>query len=306
MAVSVFPIYLVFLLMAAVSPASPPAPLVSPFLHSVAGLVVRSDHTVNVAVPPINKLLVKARILQQAGPTEGPMALIPGGKLTACDRFAKDGKCEDFQLKPYLIDTMEVSTAQFASCIKAGVCTDKHFTNYTRSDFCNLGGPNRSHHPVNCVSFFAARQYCAWVGKRLPTLREWQFAARGETNFKFPWGDDQPDCDRASFHGKKGRGCGANFTSPVDSHADYLSPLGLWNMAGNVMEWTAGMADLPDDDPEGKEIPIDINPRTKRFQMGGSFADEPHVMGVDYICFDSAKSKTIALGIRCARDVEGE
>lgn len=301
MSVVVFPFYLMFVVLAATAPLPPPTPVMGPWLHSMAGLVIHSRYVVNVAVPPVNELTIQARMIQQAGPTDGPMALIPGGTLTTCYRFA-DGKCEQFKVKPFSMDVMEVSVAQFSSCIKAGACRDKTYSTYVKSDFCNLGAPDRADHPVNCATFFAARQYCAWVGKRLPTLHEWQFAARGETRFIFPWGDKEPDCQLATFHGKMGRGCGRTWSSPVDAYADHPSPMGIYNMAGNVMEWTEGMAGLPDDDPEGKEMPIDENPRTKRYQMGGSFADEPHVMGVDYICFDSAKSNTIALGFRCAKD----
>ena len=49
-------------------------------------------------------------------------------------------------------------------------------------------------------------------------------------------------------------------------------------------------------------MPIPENPRTKRNFLGGSFADAPHVMAIDYICSDSAKGKNVSLGVRCAAD----
>jgi formylglycine-generating enzyme required for sulfatase activity len=90
-------------------------------------------------------------------------------------------------------------------------------------------------HPQNCVSWHDAATYCAWLGKRLPTEAEWEFAARGgDTHQPWPWGD-------APF--TVGRACSNRWsveergTCPVGRYPE--GSFGLSDMAGNVWEWVA-------------------------------------------------------------------
>lgn len=101
-------------------------------------------------------------------------------------------------------------------------------------------------HPVVHVSWNDAQAYAAWVGGRLPSEAEWEHAARGgQGDVKFPWGTQEPD-DTATFpcniwQGKfPNHNTGADgyvTTAPAQSFAP--NPYGLYNMAGNVWEWTA-------------------------------------------------------------------
>ena len=58
--------------------------------------------------------------------------------------------------------------------------------------FCNWGVAGRDNHPVNCIDVTRAAAYCAALGGRLPTVEEWQFAARGPTPRTYPWGETAP------------------------------------------------------------------------------------------------------------------
>jgi hypothetical protein len=90
-------------------------------------------------------------------------------------------------LPPFCLGTHEVTTGQYSGCVAAGKCQA------AQSDFdpaaaaepssdplahCNSGRPGHERHPMNCVTFRQAEEYCAWRGGRLPTESEWEFAAK--------------------------------------------------------------------------------------------------------------------------------
>ena len=97
---------------------------------------------------------------------------------------------------------------------------------------------NRGDHPVVWVTCEDAEAYARYVGGRLLTFPEWQYAARGADDRLFPWGYeiDRPRCNTAEL--------GAGTTTPVVSFRDGMSPFGCYDMVGNVWEWT----DTPYDD----------------------------------------------------------
>jgi formylglycine-generating enzyme required for sulfatase activity len=134
----------------------------------------------------------------------------------------------------FRIDRTEVRVNEYAACVSAGSCAPP-----AAGGDCNWGVPERGDHPVNCVDRRQASAYCAWVGKRLPTEREWEKAARGSDGRLYPWGNSDPSCEVAVIADAGSAGCGRASTSPVASLAEGRSPFGLFDMAGNVLEWTA-------------------------------------------------------------------
>ena len=101
-------------------------------------------------------------------------------------------------------------------------------------------------HPVVQVSWADARAYAAWVGGRLPSEAEWEHAARGGLgDVRFPWGQTEPD-DTSTFPCNIWQGRFPKVNTAADGHittapAQSFAPngYGLFNMAGNVWEWTA-------------------------------------------------------------------
>ena len=116
-------------------------------------------------------------------------------------------------------------------------------------------------HPVMEVSWPGARDYCAWVGKRLPTEVEWEKSARGTDGRKYPWGNSPPDKSKAQFN------AGYNQTAPVDSFPKGASPYGVLDMSGNAWEWvSSAYLPYPYNPKDGRE---DLTPGPVRGTRGG-------------------------------------
>ena len=190
------------------------------------------------------------------------MVQVPGGRFFMGCNEKVDKECNDDEkpgrtvsVKTFFIDRTEVTVEAYTECVKAGECSDYHLTGiewkdvpgwndklFTKSEHCNLGKRGRKKHPINCVDWNQASEFCAWKGKRLPTEAEWEKAARGTDGRKYPWGNQQVTCDYAILN-DGGDGCGRISTWPVGSKPAGKSPYGALDMVGNVWEWTDSWLD---------------------------------------------------------------
>ena len=143
----------------------------------------------------------------------------------------------EVDLKAYWIDRYEVSNGQFKKCVLSGYCYVPRDTgSATREDY--FQNEEYDNYPVIHVDWNQANAYCSWAGKRLPTEAEWEKAARGTGGSLLPWGNSLPDELPMQVNQ-----FGTGDTVPVDSFPEGASPYGVYNMAGNVWEWTSDQFD---------------------------------------------------------------
>jgi len=217
------------------------------------------------------------------------------------------------QRKVYLdafeIDKFEATTVQFLKFVLATNRDPLIDWQYDGGNFQET----MVNHPVMHVSWYDADAYCKWAGKRLPTSAEWEKAARGEDGRIYPWGNQPAGLSRANF-GRTGLS-GPVRDRPerlllyppiisVDKYENAVSPYGVFQMAGNVAEWTADWYDphyyktAPDRNPKGPE-----KGTQKAFRGGGWIDSTPSVRPAQRNGTEP-NTKMNWLGFRCARDVK--
>lgn len=225
------------------------------------------------------------------------MIEIPAGPFVMGDdngAAADEAPAHQVELSLFWIDKFEVTTAQYAACVEAGACAPAG-----EGAGCNAPLLERAEHPINCVTWEQASAYCQWAAKRLPTEAEWEKAARGTDQRRFPWGADPPEPRRLNYNNDVGA------TRAVGSYPDGVSPYGVHDLSGNVLEWTADYyaadyyAISPAQDPPGPPAPAEGEFRVAR-SSSWNIGDERALTTTVRNNFPAATADA-ALGLRCAR-----
>ena len=240
------------------------------------------------------------------------MVLIDGGETrVGCD----GGDCPTDSsppitvvIAPFSIDAAEVTVAAYRACVQdGGAGVDAGCTIPGTKPGCSWAQPGRDEHPINCVSWQEASEYCAWAGKRLCTEAEWELTARGicadETACApYPWGDEDATCARAVM-AEVDSGCGLGTTDEVGARVDGATAEGAYDLAGNVWEWTADcfgpLSKLPVDGSSAEHCLEHVGERTRR---GGGFSSSAASLR-SYVRLGSRPNESNAdLGFRCCAD----
>ncbi len=229
------------------------------------------------------------------------MVWVPGGSYrigaSEGDRQAVPAELppRNVVVSGFWIDRDEVTNADYRRCVEAGACS-------VPEDAESFGDPNRGEYPVLRVSWFQAREFAAWSGKRLPTEAEWEIAARTGGDERYPWGNQwQPG--RANAIGTdNGDRWGA--AAPVGSFP--ANSWGARDMIGNAAEWVEdvfhpNLAGLPSD---GGPWLQETGPSSERLRVirGGSYADPASRQRVSRRDSHRPESGVRDVGFRCVAD----
>ena len=234
------------------------------------------------------------------GKNPNVMLLIPAGAFTmgSNSRLPDEGPQHTVKLKAFWIDKYEVTNLQYQQFIAA---TDRHSPQHFRNRTFPKG---KIDHPVTYVSWYDAKAYCEWAGKRLPSDAEWEKAARGTDGRIFPWGDEF-DVNKANMPLRWESLKTEGDTTPVGAFPSGVSPYGLYDMTGNVWEWTESWY---------RRYPANKNPNENYGEQyktlkGGSWWDcSFYQCGISAPVFNRSffdpQTKNSSFGLRCAKDTK--
>ncbi len=239
------------------------------------------------------------------------MIFVPSGlfRMGTEDGEADEEPSHLVRLDAYFMDETEVTNGQYALCVEDGVCAppppnDDYYGEY-------YGNSAFDNYPVIFVDWYDADTFCEWRGARLPSEAEWEKGAAFDPEqaiiLRYPWGD--------AFDGTKVNFCDANCstekensaynddyqgTAPVGSYPDGRSPIGLYDMAGNVMEWVSDWYDRRYYQSSTDTNPLGPPEGEFKALRGGSFLSTAEELPV-YVrsSFDPTVART-NLGFRCA------
>ena len=215
-------------------------------------------------------------------------------------------------MKPFYLDKGDVTIADFVRfVVKDTAWLPKgDSAKFQNGDYLRMWASGRvvagsDSIPVTWVTWFSARAFCRYMGRRLPTEVEWEYAARGgiASGDIFPWGDAPPDTSRANY-GASGIG------HPTRAMMYPPNGYGLYDMAGNVWQFTADQWSDPRDPPgKGPVVLQPWSPKNPSMDLltrvvirGGSYDGAPVNMRVRYRDSHPAGDAKPFVGFRCAKD----
>ncbi|MCA9649344.1 MAG: SUMF1/EgtB/PvdO family nonheme iron enzyme, partial [Myxococcales bacterium] len=210
------------------------------------------------------------------------LVLIPGGTFTMGSppseqaRIDNEGPQHEVTLPSFYMARTEVTNAQYALYLetnpnvpKAPSMADQNVADYGQLD-----------QPVTGLTWHEAKEYCDWAGLVLPTEAQWEYAVRAGTTTAYWYGDDPKDLSRFGWFdastGYQERGLSGARPHTVGTKG--TNPFGLFDMTGNVFEWTLDAFDSDETSPRtGDSLRHEPAGGANRVLRGGSWFVSAHV-----------------------------
>lgn len=229
------------------------------------------------------------------GKDGAPAALISSGVFIMGND--EDSPRREVFVDAFYLDKYEVTVARYAAFVKASG---------------NVGAPEEwntvdverdAELPVIGVDWQDANGYCQWAGRRLPTEAQWEKAARGSDERKFPWGNDAPTDERARFLKAYQTPVYKDGVAPVGSHPKGVSPFAIHDLSGNAWEWVADWfsESFPRADVRNPKGPDSGSAKVLR---GGGWYDPPERVTATKRMHAPPEHRDDSVGFRCARDAK--
>lgn len=232
------------------------------------------------------------------GDQPNAMVLIPAGMFYrgTDERLADEGPRHSVDLPAFWIDRFEVTNFQYARFLRE--------TRRRGPDHFDNGQPpaGKADHPVTFVSWFDADRYCRWAQKRLPSDQEWEKAARGSDSRVFPWGNEF-EMHAANTPVRWQSLQQEGDTSPVGAFPAGQSPYGLFDMSGNVWEWTASWYTAY---PGNTRLSENYGEKYRTLKGGSWWDCSFYKCGISAPVYNRAffnpRVQNASFGFRCAKD----
>jgi formylglycine-generating enzyme required for sulfatase activity/tRNA A-37 threonylcarbamoyl transferase component Bud32 len=234
-----------------------------------------------------------------------PMLLVPAGPFTMGDDegYPRERPAHEVTLDAYYIDETEVTNLYYMACVDAGGCAPPEFTD-SPSQVAYYGAEYYHDYPVIFLNWDEAQNYCRWRGGHLPTEAQWEKAARWEPDTgevrEFPW--DAPVIDQYYLN----YGSLFGHTVEVESYEPGRSPIGAYQMGGNVAEWVYDW--YQDNYYEVSPSVNPTGPAEGEFKVfrGGSYESSGSSLKASFRDYTDPLNKLATMGFRCAFTPSGD
>ena len=223
---------------------------------------------------------------------------IPAGsfKMGSNDGDSDEKPVHKVTLKSFFISKTEVTVGQYRACVEAKECSSSAVSSCGSPNWTDQVG-SKEDHPINCIDWLQAREFAKWAGGDLCSESEWEYSARAGEDFKYS-GSNDPD-EVGWYYKNSGKS-----THPVGKKKK--NAWGLYDMSGNVLEWTLDEYKDSYSGAPANGLPVCLTPTcrqksSRRVIRGGSWFGDARYLRVADRAVPAPGFRGLSLGARLCR-----